>query len=150
MTLAEKFDKAMDKAIELGKIVGATTATAAKAAASVAKEKSEQVIEIGKLKKDVLVEKGKISENYEEIGKMAYIIYTGSKNYSALEPLLKQVADSLAKIEECNKKIEEIKKASHIEEKEDGEVFENDESQAEFSCCADSCADSDEDTCAKS
>ena len=150
MTLAEKVDKAVDKAIELGKIVGTATASAAKTAASVAKEKSEQVIEIGKLKKDILVEKGKISENYEEIGKLAYIIYCSSKDYSGLESLLKQIGDSMAKIDDCNKKIEEVKKSSQVEVKEGEDVFGGDDCQAgeckeiesaESKSCAEACAE---------
>ena len=108
----------LDKARELGKKVGETTAAAAKTAATAAKEKLEKVIEIGKLRKDILVENGKINKLYEDIGKHAFDIYNSSQDYSLLEPLFAQINDSLAKIEECKNKIEEIKTSADIDEEE--------------------------------
>ncbi len=108
-----------DKALELGKKVGETTASVAKSAAMAAKEKSEQAIEIGKLKKDIMVENGKITKLYEDIGKHAYDIYCSSQDYSVLEPLFLQISGSLSRIEECKAKIEEVKLSSNIEDDDD-------------------------------
>ncbi len=105
-----------DKALELGKKVGETTASVAKSAAMAAKEKSEQAIEIGKLKKDIMVENGKITKLYDDIGRHAFDIYCSSQDYSVLEPLFLQISGSLSKIEECKAKIEEVKLASNIED----------------------------------
>lgn len=113
-----------DKALELGKKVGETTASVAKSAAMAAKEKSEQAIEIGKLKKDIMVENGKITKLYEDIGKHAYDIYCSSQDYSVLEPLFLQISGSLSRIEECKAKIEEVKLASNIEDDDDIPVDE--------------------------
>lgn len=108
----------LDKAKELGRKVGETTASVAKNAAIAAREKSEQVIEIGKLRKDILVENGKINRLYEDIGKHAFDIFNSSKDYTLLEPLLMQISDSLARIEEYKEKIEEIKADSDIADDE--------------------------------
>ncbi|MEL7624763.1 MAG: hypothetical protein AAGU12_14445 [Clostridiales bacterium] len=113
-----------DKALELGKKVGETTASVAKSAAMAAKEKSEQAIEIGKLKKDIMVENGKITKLYEDIGKHAYDVYCSSQDYSVLEPLFLQISGSLSRIEECKAKIEEVKLASNIEDDDDIPVDE--------------------------
>ena len=99
----------LDKALQMGKKFGETTATVAKSAALAAKEKSEQAIEIGKLKKDIAVENGKISKLYSQIGKYAYELYCGDSDFKVLEPMFLQISDSLAKIEELNEKIEEVK-----------------------------------------
>ena len=118
----------MDKAPQFGKKLGGSILSAAKSAASSARKTSEQVIEIGKLKKDILVEKGKINKLYEEIGKHAFDIYNSSKDFSLLDPLFGQINDSLGKIEECNAAIEEIKAASDIKDEDiesDDAVFES-------------------------
>ena len=107
-----------DKALEIGKKVGETTAAVAKTAATAAKEKSEQAIEIGKLKKEILVENGKIAKLYENIGKHAFDIYNSSKDYSLLEPLFLQVSSGLAKVDECKARIEEVKTASDIDDED--------------------------------
>ena len=123
-----------DKARELGKKVSETTASVAKSAAMAAKEKSEQAIEVGKLRKDILVENGKINKLYEDIGKHAFDIYNSSQDYTLLEPLFTQINDSLAKIEECKSKIEEVKASSGITEEDmDDDEEETDESGESWS-----------------
>ena len=107
-----------DKAKELGKKVSETTASVAKTAALAAKEKSEQVIEIGKLKKDIMLENNKITKLYEDIGKHAFDIYNSSQDYSLLEPLFTQINDSLAKIEEWKSRVEEVKAAANISDED--------------------------------
>ena len=102
----------LDKALQLGKKVGETTASVAKSAASAAKEKSEQAIEIGKLRKDIIVENGRINKLYEEIGKHAFDIFNASKDFNLLEPLFAQITAGLEKIEECKIKIDEVKSSS--------------------------------------
>ena len=122
----------LDKAKELGKKVGETTASVAKSAAIAAKEKSEQVIEIGKLRKDILVENGKINKLYEDIGKHAFDIYNSSQDYSLLEPLFAQINDSLAKIDECKDRIEEVKTTADISDEDlDEDLFEEEEEAEE-------------------
>lgn len=108
----------LDRALEFGKKVSENAATVAKSAAIAAKEKSEQAIEIGKLKKDIMVENGKMNKLYEDIGKHAFDIYNGSKDYALLEPLFTQVSGSLAKVEEYKEKIEDIKAASDINDED--------------------------------
>jgi hypothetical protein len=118
----------MDKAPQFGKKLGGSILSAAKSAASSARKTSEQVIEIGKLRKDILMEKGKINKLYEEIGKHAFDIYNSSKDFSLLEPLFIQISEGLSKIEDCNGAIEEIKAASDINEEDiesDDAVFES-------------------------
>jgi len=90
--------------------------------------KSEQAIEIGKLKKDILVENGKLNRLYDDLGRNAYDIYCGSGDYAVLEPLFLQVSDSLSKIEETKAKIEEVKASAGIEDDED----EEEEAEIEF------------------
>jgi hypothetical protein len=102
----------LDKALELGKKVGETTASVAKSAAQAAREKSEQAIEVGKLKKDILVENGKISKLYSELGRQAFEVYRDAGDYAALAPLCRQVGAGLARIEECKEKIEAVKLAA--------------------------------------
>jgi GTP1/Obg family GTP-binding protein len=121
----------LDKARELGKKVGETTASVAKSAAKTAKEKSEQAIEIGKLKKDVLVENGKITKLYEDIGKHAFDIYNSSKDYSLLEPLFQQINDSLAKIEESKARMEEVKTSADLSDDDLSEFDDDDEDEDE-------------------
>ena len=117
----------LDKALQLGKKVGETTASVAKSAATAAKEKSAQAIEIGKLQKDIMVENGKINKLYEDIGKHAFDIYNGSRDYSLLEPLFVQITASLEKIEECKIKIDEIKTAGGAS---DAEVVTEEQAEA--------------------
>jgi len=119
----------LDKAMELGKKMGETTASVAKSAAMAAKEKSEQAIEIGKLKKDILVENGKINKLYEDVGKHAFDIYNSSKDFSLLDPLFAQISGSFIKIEECKEKIEEIKTTSNLSDEEI--MLEDDDSDEE-------------------
>ena len=122
----------LDKALEFGKKVGETTASVAKSAAIAAKEKSEQAIEIGKMRKDILVENGKINKLYEDIGKHAFDIYNSSKDFTLLEPLFVQISDSLDKIEEYKDRIEEVKAASNIgDEDEDEDILPEDEESEE-------------------
>jgi hypothetical protein len=113
----------LDKALQFGKKAAETTASVAKSAASAAKEKSEQAIEIGKLRKDIMVENGKMNKLYEEIGKHAYDIFNSTKDFTLLEPAFAQIGASLEKIEECRAKIEDVKAASGVgdEELEDAE-----------------------------
>ena len=118
----------LDKARELGKKVGETTASVAKSAAKSAKEKSEQAIEIGKLRKEIVVENGKISKLYDDIGKHAFDIYNSSKDYTLLEPLFVQISDSLLKIEECKARIEEVRSTSDLG---DEDIAEEAEEEAE-------------------
>ena len=124
-----------DKAKELTRKVSETTASVAKSAALAAKEKSEQAIELGKVRKDILVENGKINKLYEDIGKHAFDIYNSSKDYTLLEPLLEQIADSVAKIEDLKAKAEEIRAASNISDEDvlpdDGDADEADTSETE-------------------
>ncbi|MCL2121741.1 MAG: hypothetical protein FWH28_05765 [Clostridiales bacterium] len=115
----------LDKALKLGKKVSETTASVAKSAALAAKEKSEQAIEIGKLRKDILVENGKINKLYEEIGRHAFDIYNSSNDFTLLEPLFAQISGSLEKIEECKDRIEEIKTTAEISD-EDIQLEEED------------------------
>ncbi len=118
----------MDKAPEIGKRLGGKFLSAAKSAASSAKKTSEQVIEIGKLRKDNLVEKGKINKLYEEIGKHAFDIFNSSKDFTLLEPLFAQISESLGKIEENNAAMEEVRSNSNISDDDipaDNAVFEN-------------------------
>ena len=107
-----------DKALEFGKKVSETTASVAKSAAIAAKEKSEQAIEIGKLRKDILVENGKINKLYEEIGRHAFDIFNSSRDFTLLEPLFLQITGSLEKIEEYKAIIEEIKTASNLDDED--------------------------------
>ena len=119
----------LDKALKLGKKVSETTASVAKSAALAAREKSEQAIEIGKLRKDILVENGKINKLYEEIGRHAFDIYNSSNDFTLLEPLFAQISGSLEKIEECKDRIEEIKTTEDISDDEilaEEEDFEED------------------------
>jgi len=105
----------LDKTVEISKRVGETTASVAKSAALAAKEKSEQIIKIGKLRKDILVENGRITKLYDTIGRHAFDIYnSSSKDYALLEPLLAQISAGLVRIEELKLKIEEVKIASDI------------------------------------
>jgi len=124
-----------DKAKELTRKVSETTASVAKSAAMAAKEKSEQAIELGKVRKDILVENGKINKLYEDIGKHAFDIYNSSKDYTLLEPLLEQIADSVAKIEDFKAKAEEIKAASNISDDDalpdDGDADDADTSETD-------------------
>ena len=118
----------LDKALSFGKKVGETTASVAKTAAIAAKEKSEQAIEIGKLRKDILVENGKINKLYEEIGKHAFDIFNSSRDFSLLEPLFLQISNSLEKIEEYKADIEEVRTASDLD---DEDAFVDDEESAD-------------------
>ena len=126
-----------EKALELGKKVSETTASVAKSAAMAAKEKSEQAIEIGKLRRDILLENGKVNKLYENIGKHAFDIYNSSKDYSLLEPLFAQINESLAKIEEYKVNIEEQRATGDldeedeilVEEEEDGEDAINEDAE---------------------
>ena len=120
----------MDKAPQLGKKLGDTIMSAAKSAATSAKKTSEQVIEIGKYRKDILVENGKINKLYEDIGKHAFDIYNSSKDFMLLEPLFAQISDSLGKIEEYKAAIEEVRATSDIEEEDilpDDAVFDSED-----------------------
>ena len=108
----------MEKAPEIGKKVGETTVSIAKSAASATKEIVEQVIEIGKLKKDILLENARVNKLYEDIGKHAYDIFNSSKEFTLLEPLFLKISDSFARIEEYKEKIEEIKKSSNISDED--------------------------------
>ncbi|MCL1849521.1 MAG: hypothetical protein FWF83_07635 [Clostridiales bacterium] len=108
-----------DKALEFGKKVSDATASVAKSAAIAAKEKSEQAIEIGKLRKDIIVENGKINKLYEEIGKHAFDIFNSSRDFTLLEPLFVQISSSLEKIEEYKVNIEDIKSASDLDDLDD-------------------------------
>ena len=121
-----------EKALELGKKVSETTVSVAKSVGMAAKEKSEQAIEIGKLRKDILVENGKINKLYENIGKHAFDIYNSSKDFTLLEPLLAQISESMAKIEEYKANIEEIRTSAGIEEDfDEGEALLDEEKPAE-------------------
>lgn len=129
-----------DKALQMGKKFGETTATVAKSAALAAKEKSEQAIEIGKLKKDIAVENGKITKLYSDIGKHAYELYCGDGDFEVLEPLFLQVSDSLAKIEELTEKIEEVKAG-------DEELEEAGEAEADAEADADAAEETEAESC---
>ena len=117
----------LDRALELGKKVGDATATVAKSVGIAAKEKSEQAIEIGKLRKDILVENGKINKLYENIGKHAFDIYNSSKDYTLLEPLFVQLTESMTKIEEYKVNIEGIRANSDLSDEDlEGDDFQAD------------------------
>jgi len=118
----------LDKAPQFGKKLGGTIMSAAKSAASSAKKTSEQVIEIGKFRKDILVENGKINKLYEDIGKHAYDIFNSSKDFALLEPLFAQISESMGKIAEYKAAIEEIRATSDIDDEDilpDDAVFDN-------------------------
>jgi len=141
-----------DKALEIGKKVGETTASVAKSAALAAKEKSEQAIEIGKLRKDILIETGRIAKLHEEVGKNAYEVYCATQDYTALEPQLAQIQAAKAKIADWSKKIEEIKAASSDEDDGDSCEADGDEDDCECGCNGDNndnddgeCCDADSD-----
>ena len=120
-----------ERALELGKRLSETTVSAAKSAAMAAKEKSEQAIEVGKLRKNILVENGKINKLYEEIGKHAFDIFNSSRDFTLLEPLFLQISSSLEKIEGYKASIEEIKTTSNLDDEdllfEDEDANENEE-----------------------
>ena len=72
-------------------------------------EKSNDLIEINKVKNEIRGENSKIQKLYLEIGKQAYAVNEAGGDFASLLPLMDQINEYKEKIEALNDKIERIK-----------------------------------------
>lgn len=98
-----------------------------KNATKTAAEKTQEAVEISKLRVEHMKLKGRIQSNYENLGEIVYGGYKNSEDVSdAVNVLFEQLDDDFSRIEEIYEEIENIK-----ENGLDDEEFEEDEDDSE-------------------
>jgi len=91
--------KNLNAALDMASKACEATAEIAMSAATIAKEKSELAIKMGKIKKDIFVEKAHLEDLYEMIGKRAYEMHeSGIDGHEELNAMFVSVKASLDKI----------------------------------------------------
>ncbi|MFY9279492.1 MAG: hypothetical protein WBI74_03420 [Caldicoprobacterales bacterium] len=91
----------MDFLDDLGKKIGETV--------KVVGDKSQQIVEIGKINIEIGKEEAAVKKLYTKIGEAVYRAHLGEETAENIENLCQEVTQRLQRIEELKEKINELK-----------------------------------------